>query len=121
MAITLADAKLELNIDVGDISEDDELELYVDAANEWVASKVEDTTTARAQLATRMLVAHLWETQRGPASSPLDDDGTLIRGAGYAVPNRVKELLGLASDMALRLSPSASFPDAGEWPDPIAS
>jgi hypothetical protein len=49
-------------------------------------------------LATLIIAAHLWQTQRGPASSgPLaaasSDDLTTVPGAGYAIPNRARELL----------------------------
>jgi len=50
-------------------------------------------------LAARILVQHLWSTQRGPGRPALggQDDYSVtepVRGFGYAVPNRVLELLG---------------------------
>jgi hypothetical protein len=47
-------------------------------------------------LATLIIAAHLWETQRGAApSGPLaaDDDTGIVPGLGYAIPNRARELL----------------------------
>ncbi len=45
--------------------------------------------------ATRQIVQHLWETQRGTrgATRPGGTDGTVMV-AGYSIPNRVVELLG---------------------------
>lgn len=50
---------------------------------------------ANARLATRMILQHLWETQRGSAGLPLQqsDDVTMVPGFGFAVPNRALELL----------------------------
>jgi hypothetical protein len=50
---------------------------------------------AAVRLATVIIAAHLWETQRGTASpSPLSpDDVAPGFGAGFAIPNRAKELL----------------------------
>jgi hypothetical protein len=53
-------------------------------------------------LAARIIVQHLWETQRGAAGAPraggLGDTLGVSRGAGsglgYAIPNRALELLG---------------------------
>lgn len=46
-------------------------------------------------LAARIILAHLWETQRGPAGLPLADPGEepATFGLGFAVPNRALELL----------------------------
>lgn len=124
MAITLEEALRQLNIPEaptgGDLLE---LELYIDAANEWISERVTTTSPAPVRLATLMLLDHLWETQRGPAGSPLEpdlDQGTT--GSGFAVPNRVVELItpwlveGLGDVPA---SPIGSFPDAPGWPDPV--
>lgn len=46
-------------------------------------------------LAARIIVAHLWETQRGRAGGrgPSANSELSVVPAGYAVPNRAKELL----------------------------
>lgn len=46
-------------------------------------------------LAARIIAAHLWETQRGPASRPTlgGDELSTPAGLGFAVPNRAAELL----------------------------
>lgn len=56
------------------------------------------TAPAAVRLATVIIAAHLWETQRGPASpsGPLAasaDDFSTVPGLGYAIPNRARELL----------------------------
>lgn len=43
-------------------------------------------------LAARIIVQHLWDTQRGGSNLPLADDGMVV-GAGWAVPRRAIELL----------------------------
>jgi hypothetical protein len=51
---------------------------------------------ASVSLATAIIAAHLWETQRGTAPSPLalqGDDAGPTFGAGFALPNRARELL----------------------------
>jgi hypothetical protein len=50
---------------------------------------------AAVALATAIIAAHLWETQRGPApAGPLSDpDVGPSFGAGFALPNRARELL----------------------------
>lgn len=117
MTVLLEEAVARLNITSLTASLVEELVLYVDAANEWVASKVTDTDTSRARLATLELVDHLWSSsQRGPGSaSPFGSDETsiVVGGYGYAIPNRVKELLDLHPP-----GPSGSFPAAECWPDP---
>lgn len=118
MAITLAEAKAHLNIPPGATDEDAELEFFVSAANEWIADEVADPTSYRAQLATRMLVAHWWETQRGPAGGGvLGDDADSGRGSWYSIPNKVKELL--PEKHSASSTPQGSFPDAVAWPDPV--
>lgn len=54
-------------------------------------------------LGAKIILKHLWETQRGPSGSPYqgDDEPTTDTGWGYAVPNRALELL-----KANRLGPS---------------
>jgi hypothetical protein len=45
--------------------------------------------------AARIILGHLWETQRGASGLPLQgsDDSSFVPGFGYAVPNRALELL----------------------------
>ena len=47
------------------------------------------------QNACRIIVQHLWETQRGPASQPRmgGDELVMLPGIGYAVPARAVELM----------------------------
>lgn len=93
----------------------DELIVYVAAGNEWIATRVADTTPAPVRLATLELIRHLWDSQRGPQSTPLSgDDIVTASGVGYAVPNRVLELLG---PYRRKAKPTFSFPDAQPWPD----
>lgn len=51
---------------------------------------------SRIKLAGLILAAHLWQTQNGGGGLPFpgDSDPTPTLGLGFAVPNRVKELLG---------------------------
>lgn len=116
--ITLDEAVAHLNMEDAAASDILELTLFVDAAEEWVTAKVTDTTAATVRLATLMLVGHWWETQRGPASNPLNtNEFAPIGGPGYAIPNRVKELLGLFP--ATNTNATGSFPDAVAWPDAV--
>jgi hypothetical protein len=50
---------------------------------------------ANARIAARMILQHIWETQRGSAGVPLsgDEETTLVPGFGFAVPTRALELL----------------------------
>jgi hypothetical protein len=53
-------------------------------------------TPAAIRLAVLIVAAHLWETQRGTAALPqpgFDQVPTMAGGAGFAFPNRAKELL----------------------------
>ena len=45
--------------------------------------------------AARIIVRHLWDTQRGAAPAPMmgGDETVMIPGFGYAIPNRAAELL----------------------------
>lgn len=120
MTITFDEALSQLNME----SPEDpaELELYVDAANEWVATRVSDTSPAPVRLATLMLLDHLWETQRGPASNPVDDELGTPGTFGFAVPNRVLELLAPYMSSGIGAKPAVStfsFPDAVGHPDPV--
>lgn len=55
------------------------------------------TVPANVNLAARMLLQHLWSTQRGPGRPGMGGDDYLVTepvpGYGYAIPNRVLELL----------------------------
>lgn len=47
--------------------------------------------------AARIILDHLWETQRGPSARPTmsgDDPTTDTYGLGFAIPNRAAELMG---------------------------
>jgi hypothetical protein len=54
-------------------------------------------------LASRIIVQHLWQTQRGSAGSPgvggLETPGAGSYSYGYAIPNRAIELLGPQSPL----------------------
>lgn len=122
MAITLEDAKTQLNIPLMDTSDDAELTFYVNAANEWIEAEVGavDAALYTSQLATRMLVAHWWDTQRGPAGgNPLDSDEAGSRGVWFSIPNKVRELL--RSKQATATTPQYEFPASASWPDPVAT
>lgn len=115
MSITIYEAIDHLNLE--DDSEDlDEALLYVNAANEWIATRVTDTSPAPVKLATLFLVGHWWESQRGTASTPLSDETVFVAGVGYAIPNRVLELI---DPYRSRTAPVFSFPDAVAHPDPV--
>lgn len=125
MTVTIPEAYRHLNIESGEHA--NEVDLFVDAANEWVASRIGQpgwiSATAAAarpniiKVATLFLISHLWESQRGPAASPLDGDLATTGGLlGFAIPNRVAELL---QDSSTTATPKHSFPDAASWPDPV--
>lgn len=117
MAVTLDEALEHLNITNSD--DDDEVELYVNAANEWIAERVADTSPTPVKLAALFLIGHWWESQRGPVGTPVDDGSPFtFNGRAYAIPNRVLEILGpyLLDETP---SPSYSFPDAVAFPDPV--
>jgi hypothetical protein len=118
VAVTVGEALRQLNLD-DDLDDIVELKLYVDAANEWVAGKVADTSPASVRLATLFLVDHLWGSQRGPVASPTSDDLVFVNSKAYAIPNRVLELLGPYLLSSTTSAPVGSFPDARSWPDPV--
>lgn len=121
MSITIEEALDQLNVSMSspDVAE---ITLYMDAANEWVATRVSDTSPAPVKVATLILLDHLWETQRGPATSPLSDEMVTVASAGYAIPNRVLELLAPYMTLGVGSRPAAvsySFPSAVAFPDPV--
>lgn len=121
MSITIEEALDQLNVTMSspDVAE---ITLYMDAANEWVATRVSDTSPAPVKVATLILLDHLWETQRGPSSNPVDDETGTPYTFGFAIPNRVLELLAPymnAGTGAKPASASYSFPDAVAYPDPV--
>lgn len=120
MPITLPEAKAQLNV-AGD-DDDGEIMLYVDAANEWIATRVTDTDPTPVKLAALFLVDHWWTSQRGPIGTPISEETMFIDGRGFAIPNRVLELLGpyITTTAAPRFAfPDAvAHPDAVEWPVP---
>lgn len=120
MSVTITEALDQLNVSMGspDVAE---ITLYMDAANEWVATRVSDTSPTPVKVATLILLDHLWETQRGPATSPLVDEMVTVASSGYAIPNRVLELLAPYMAAGIGSRPAAasfSFPDAVAFPDP---
>jgi hypothetical protein len=63
----------------------------------WTVTVAAGITDPDVENAVLIIAAHLWETQRGPASpGPLradDLDGPV--GAGYAIPHRARDLLAM--------------------------
>jgi hypothetical protein len=49
-------------------------------------------------LAARLILQHMWKTQRGPAGRPNlgGDDSSAVAGLGYSIPNRAIELMATA-------------------------
>lgn len=120
MAVDLTQAKVHLNIDLTDTTDDAELQFFVDAANEWIATQVAaaDLTAKPVQLGTLELVRHWWDSQRGPAGGVLDDSENWHLGLlGFAIPTRVRELIGPYRSSASTAAATGSFPDAPTWPD----
>lgn len=119
MAVTVTEAKAYLNLD--DDEDDAELDLFVGAANQWVAKHVPavELDAYPVRLGTLELIRHFWDSQRAPADGfPGDDDGA-GRGLGllgFAIPNRVHEHL---APYVTRVAPTGSFPTAASWPDPV--
>ena len=120
--VDLDRAKAHLNFDDDDTEDDVELQAMLDAATEWVATQVSDLTPAPVRLAIMELLRHFWDSQRGPAGGPLDEDTgeTFSLGLlGFSIPNRVKELLAPYVTGRSIPAPASSFPDALDWPDPV--
>lgn len=95
--VSLAEAKARLNITGTD--HDEELRRIVAAAAGRAAREanrdltaLEGADLAVAQQATLELVSHLWETQRTPIGRNAAMQGP-TPGMGYALPNRVAEML----------------------------
>lgn len=121
MSITFNEAVAQLNYQHGP-TDPTELNLYIDAANEWVAMRVADTSPAPVKLATLLLLDHLWNTQRGGAFTPVDEETGTPYTFGFAVPNRVLELLAPYMARGAGANPASAshaFPDAAGWPDPV--
>lgn len=117
MTVTSDEAREHLNLT--ETEDELELDLYVNAANEWVATKVSDSDVDAyaVKLATLFLIQHLWNSsQRGPTTIAVDGELVTVTGVGYAIPNRVAELL---QPYLARTSPTYSFPDAVAWPDSV--
>lgn len=61
---------------------------------------------AAINLAARIIVKHLWDTQHGPSARPSmgGDETVVLPGFGFAIPDRAAELLdGTVNGMPLRL------------------
>lgn len=87
---------------VGDLSVDPYGRLYrtsgaaIGYAGPWVVTYVVGRTVIPRGItrAVLVIVGHLWELQRGPVDLALSGDSeTFPVGAGYAIPNRARELL----------------------------
>lgn len=115
MSVTIDEAAAHLNVPM-DSEEIGKIRLFTDAANEWIANKITDTSPAVVKLATLFLLEHFWESQRGPAFTPLAGDEMVeVDGTSYSIPNRVLELI---HDYRVKATPTGSFPDAPCWPEP---
>lgn len=120
MSVTVDQALDQLNFE--DTEPDTvKLELFVDAANDWVESKVTDSAPPSiSTLATLLLIQHWWErSQRGTNPPAASDPYADIEGRTYAIPNEVRELLDGYLSGSVRPSPTGEFPDAVSWPDPV--
>lgn len=114
--ITVDEAFEQINSN--DPNDYSEVALYVGAINEWITDRVSDTTPGYVKLAALFFLDHLWSSQRGPSGTPLSAETIEVSGRGFAVPNRVLELLGPVLDDE-HPAPQHSFPSAGGWPDPV--
>lgn len=121
MAATFDQAVAILNLDPDDMTGGDaiELQLYLDAANEWIATKVTDTSPAPVTLATLELLRSLWESQRGTDASPLaGDDPVPVNTLSAVITSRVLELIGPYMHKAVPLG-LANFDQVPGWPDAV--
>lgn len=88
-------SKLVLDVDTGVVQRADGGWLLGPLRVTYQAGRA--TVPATVNLAARMLVQHLWRTQnagRGPVMAGGDDlSSEIVPGFGYAVPNRVLQLL----------------------------
>ena len=80
-------ARRHLNFDDADHVDDQELQFFVDAANEWVAANVSDTSPTYVTLGTLELIRHFWDSQRGPVNGSVDVD------LSSNIPPLVRQLL----------------------------
>jgi len=123
MAVTLDQAREHLEFDDTDHDQDDQLQFYVDAANEWMATAVTTLEPKPVQMGTLELIRIAWKAHRGPAAGDLEGDELGGRGfLGFAIPNSVREWIEpWAVGEISGGSPMGSFPtDDGYdcWPDP---
>jgi hypothetical protein len=88
-------AGLDLDGETGIVRRINRGRFYGPLRNEYIAGRA--TVPASMDLAGRMLLQHLWTTKQGPgrpARGGADDVAVeTTRGFGYAVPNRVLQLL----------------------------
>lgn len=121
MSVTFDDALTHLHIEEPTGLEATNLDLYVEAANQWVGAKVADTIPEYVlQLATLLLIQHWWErSQLQQVNTLVDEQYVDIEGRTYAIPSGVRELIEGFLLTSVRPAPVSSFPDAAAWPDPV--
>lgn len=92
LAVNLAD--LEINEDGGVVSRSDQIEF---SGGPWDITYKAGRPIIPANIshAARVILKHLWETQRGGARRPTmgGDDGTFDAGFSFSIPRRAVELL----------------------------
>lgn len=127
--LTLVKAKDHLNIPAGNTQHDSELTDMIGSAVERVerhlGKKLVDaaTSTASELLATKVVLAEYWRTQRaamgGRAGYGTRDTGLQDTGPASGAPLEVKltEILGPPPSSS-GATPRGSFPSASPWPDP---
>lgn len=103
---SLSEAKVHLNIPAEITTDDTELESWILPVTQVVERYVgADYTSPEATVppgshkkAGLIILAHMWDTQRGGGGMPSTDPYTTTTpnafGFGYFVPNRAKELMG---------------------------
>lgn len=109
-SVSVDDVRRHLQDDEAELDED-ELGFFLDTASEWVAKKVPSLSPNPVRMAILNLVEHLWDTQRGPAAGPLDPETLTRPGAGYAIPNRVAQMI---APYMTGSAPRGSFPPITE-------